>query len=316
MAVPSNTAQTHQETTIREDMDQFVELVSPVETPFMSAVGRGKATSTYHEWTVIELAPASDSNAAVEGDDAQPDAQRLPDRVGNYTQIATKAARVAGTEDFVKAPGQTQSMKQQIVYRSQEIKRDMEKQMLSNKASSAGSSSTARVSGSFSSWLETNVDRGVSGSSGGFSGSTVSAPSDGTQRTLTESMLKDVISSCWTEGATPKMVMVGSHNKEVISGFTGNATRFKSAEDKKLIASIDVYASDFGEVQIVPNRFSRERDAYVIDPSKVEICYLREMQHQELAKTGDAETRQVLCEYSLKVSNEKAHGVVADLSTS
>jgi hypothetical protein len=37
-------------------------------------------------------------------------------------------------------------------------------------------------------------------------------------------------------------------NKQTISTFTGNATRYKEAEDSKLNAAIDVYVSDFGEL--------------------------------------------------------------------
>jgi hypothetical protein len=36
----------------------------------------------------------------------------------------------------------------------------------------------------------------------------------------------------------------------------------------------------------------------------------------ELAKTGDAEKGMMLAEFGLKVDNEAAHGIVADLTTS
>jgi len=36
----------------------------------------------------------------------------------------------------------------------------------------------------------------------------------------------------------------------------------------------------------------------------------------ELAKTGDSQKKQILTEWTLEVRNEKAHGLIADLTTS
>ena len=57
----------------------------------------------------------------------------------------------------------------------------------------------------------------------------------------------------------------------------------------------------------------RSRDALLIDPSKVEIAYYQKFQRKELAKTGHSDRQMVFCEYMLRCSNERAHGIVADL---
>ena len=110
-----------------------------------------------------------------------------------------------------------------------------------------------------------------------------------------------------------------------ISTFTGNATRFKEAEDSKLNAAIDVYVSDFGEVQIVPNRHMRKRtvssvvftpDVLVLDPSFAEVAYLQTAKQEPLAKTGLSERRLISAEYGLQVTSQKAHGIVADINAS
>jgi len=64
----------------------------------------------------------------------------------------------------------------------------------------------------------------------------------------------------------------------------------------------------------VPNRFQRDRDAFVLDPEFYATCILRPIESIELAKTGDAEKRMLLVEYGLKVKNEAALGVIADLT--
>ena len=101
-----------------------------------------------------------------------------------------------------------------------------------------------------------------------------------------------------------------------LSGFTGNSTRFDAGADATLYTSVDVYASDFGQLQVVPNRFSRDRDAYVLDMEYWGIAFLRDFSMHELAKTGDSEKRQLLAELTMISRNEGASGGVFDLTTS
>ena len=142
------------------------------------------------------------------------------------------------------------------------------------------------------------------------------ARNDGTQRALTESMLKEVIKGTWNSGGNPSVIMVGPFNKQKISGFTGGTTRFDASEDKTLYTSIDVYSSDFGDLEVVPNRFSRDRDALVLDMDYWSVGFLRDFTMHELSKTGDSEKRQLLAELTLISRNEGASGMVADLTTS
>ena len=140
---------------------------------------------------------------------------------------------------------------------------------------------------------------------------------DGTEREFTEDMLKDVVQQCWSQGANPKILMVGPRNKQKVSTFPGIAEQRYNAQGAKpstIIGAADIYVSDFGNLSVVPNRFQRERDAHVLDPEHAEVVYLRPYQQTPLAKTGDAEKRMILVEYGLKVTNEKAHGLIADLT--
>ena len=323
MATPANTGLTYndKDISIREDLDDVLYKISPTETPFMQMAGRGKAENTLHEWLVTELAAAVDTNAVKEGDDADNDATNSGLRFANYCQLMDKVAAVSSTNEAVNSAGNLTKMSTQVAYKVQELKRDMEKTFLSNKIAYAGVSTTARTMASFSQFINTNVSRGSGGASSTLSGSTQGYPSvvstdSSTQRALTETLLKDVVQLAWTEGGTPKKIICGAFNKRVISSFSGNATRMKDADDKKLIASIDVYVSDFGELQVVPDRFSRTRDLYVIDPDYVSVDYLQTMKQAPLAKTGHADRRMVSVECTLKVHNEKAHGAVYDLLTS
>jgi hypothetical protein len=170
-----------------------------------------------------------------------------------------------------------------------------------------------------SAFLTSNTDRGVGGADGTLSGTTEGFPNaaatDGTLRALTETMLKDVIASCWDAGAEPSVVLCGSGVKQKISStFTGSATRYRDISDQKIVASIDVYVSDFGDVQIVPSRFIRSRDVFVLDPGMARVAYLSNTKQKPLARTGHADRTLISVEYGLQVDTEAAHGVIADIN--
>jgi hypothetical protein len=137
-------------------------------------------------------------------------------------------------------------------------------------------------------------------------------------RTFTEAILKSVIQKVWASGGTPKVLMVGPVNKARVSGFAGIAEIRREVTGNRqatIIGAADVYVSDFGSVNVVPNRFQRERDAFVLDPEYAAVSFLRPFSTVQLAKTGDAEKRMLVVEWGLKVNTEAAHGLAADLTT-
>jgi len=323
MAVNANTNETYDVSTIREDLQDALISISPTETPFMSSIGRRSASNTYFEWPVVELAAASNSNRVAEGEAAPGnDAPTNALRMANYTQISDKVVEVSDTNEAVNGAGDAQRKAKQIAYKLKELKRDMETMLVGdNNAAVAGSSGTARETASLSAFLKTNVDRGTGGANGTLSGSTEGYPNaaatDGTLRALTEDMLKGVIASCWDEGAEPTIVLCGSGVKQKISStFTGAATRYRDISDKKVVAAIDLYVSDFGELQIVPTRFIRSRDVFVLDPSYARVAYLQQTKQKPLARTGHADRTLISVEYGLQVDTEKGHGVIADINPS
>jgi hypothetical protein len=323
MAVNANTNETYDVSTIREDLQDALISISPTETPFMSSVGRRSVSNTYFEWPVVTLTAPSTSNRVAEGEAAPGnDAPTNAVRLANYTQISDKVVEVSDTNEAVNGAGDAQKLAKQIAYKLRELKRDMEQMVVGdNNAAVAGSSGTARETASLSAFLTSNVDRGTGGANGTLSGSTSGYPNaaatDGTLRALTETMLKDVIASCWDNGAEPSIVLCGSGVKQKISStFTGSATRYRDISDKKVVASIDVYVSDFGDLQIVPSRFIRSRDVFVLDPSYARIAYLQTTKQKPLARTGHAERRLISTEYGLQVDTEAAHGVIADINPS
>lgn len=325
MSQTSNTFDTYNAKGIRESLSNVIYNISPEETPFMSNIGRENVKNTYFEWQTDSLASASTTNAQVEGDDISAyDSTAATVRLGNYTQISHKTLLISGTLESVDKAGRRSELAYQLAKRSAELKRDMESIMLTNQANaqgSAGISSALRKTGALLAFLKTNTDKGTGGADPSYTTTPNATRTDATaanQRTFTETILKSVIQKVWTEGGTPKVLMVGPVNKQRVSGFAGIAEIRREVTGNRqatIIGAADVYVSDFGAVSVVPNRFQRERDAFVLDPEYASVCYLRPFQTVELAKTGDAEKRMILVEWGLKVHTEKAHGLAADLTT-
>lgn len=323
MGVSTNTGETYDHTTIREDIHEALISITPTETPFMAAIGTGKADNTYTEWVEVDLASVDTSNRVIEGESAPGnDAPTAGVRLGNYTQISDKVVEVSHTADAVNGVGDVQTTAKQMYFSMKSLKRDME-QMLGgvNVAASAGASGTARQSASLSAFLTTNTDRGATGADGTLSGTTAGYPNaaatDGTLRALTETIFNGVIANCWDAGAEPSLVLCGSGAKQKISStFTGSATRYKDIQDKTLSRAIDIYVSDFGELTIAPSRFVRSRDIFVLDPSMARVKWLQKTKQKDLAETGHSKRKMLYGEYTLCVDSEKAHGVIADVDPS
>ena len=315
MAQPTNTFDTYDSVGEREDLSDVIYRISPTDTPFISSAAKTKATAVLHEWQTDALAAAVTNNAVIEGDEATLDAVSPTSRLSNSSQIMDKTVVITGTQEAVDKAGRASELAYQIAKKAKELKRDIESTLLTNQARAVGSSSAARTFASIGAWIATNDDFGASGSSPTASDGS-DARNDGTQRALTEAQLKGVIKDCWNAGGNPSVIMVGPFNKQKISGFTGGSTRFDASEDKTLYTSIDVYSSDFGDLEVVPNRFSRERDALVLDMDYWSVGFLRDFTMHELSKTGDSEKRQLLVELTMISRNEGASGGVFDLTTS
>jgi hypothetical protein len=313
------TYQTYTAIGMREDLSDVIYSISPTDTPFMSSIGKTKATAVLHEWQTDSLAAATLDNYAVEGATASDATMSPTTRVGNRTQIAQKTVKISGTLQSVDKAGRKSEKAYQLAKASSEIKRDMETTLLSNQVAANGDSSTARKLGGLQAWLNSNYSGGTSGVAGNLG---TTARTDGTNRTFTEALLQTVVRSVYASGGNPKVLMVNPAHKQLVSAFTGIAAqRFMAPSNTPttIVSAADVYLSDFGAISIVPNRFmtstnSCNETAFVLDPDMAAVAYLRPFQTNELAVTGDNESTQLLAEYTLEVRNQAAHGIIADLT--
>ncbi len=302
----------------REDITDTIYRIDPTDTPFYSGVEKAKASAVNHEWQTQALRSVA-ANAQLEGDDITAVSRTPTVRLGNICQILYTSARVTGTQRVVDHAGRDDEMAYQEMLAGLELKRDIEYNLVGlSTAKVTGATTTARKFASVNAWITTNTDKGGGTAADPTAADGTSARVDSaTLSAFTEARLKNVIKKCFDAGGKPTAVMLNSFNKQQFSTFTGRGTPMQDQGERKITAAVDVYESDFGRLKVTPNRFMRQRDAFVLQMDMWAIAPLpgRSMVSFPLAKTGDSDAKVILSEMTLESRNEKASGGVFDLTT-
>lgn len=324
MAQVANTFVSTSSKTNREELSDVVDRITPEDTPVYSLIPKVPFKTTHPEWGVDEL-EAPEDNAQLEGDDYNFDETTPPDRFGNYTQIFRRTGIISETQEQTDEAGNVLKVKEQVLKKGIVARKDVEYSILAANASVGGAT---RKSGSLSSWIETNVSRGATGANGGFNSGTglTVAPTNGTQRAFTKTLLDTVMQQGYQSGANFRHVIVSPYVKSVFVTFMSdsNVAQFRyaasSGKNNSIVANADIYEGPFGKVMIHPNRVMAEmgafaaRNAFLLDTDYLQWGWFRKLKRdKDVAKTGDAKKFVVIGEGALKVKNEKGVGVVADL---
>lgn len=324
----------------REDLTDIVYNISPTETPFHTNVGRGSADQDLHEWQKDDLAAAVNNNAHVDGDDFVAEggsgqvgsgtagvAISSGDRLGNYMQISRKDIVTSRRANIVRKAGRSNELSYQKAKAGRELKRDCEFAATANQAAVQGSDTVAPRTAGIPAWLRTNSNRGATGADPTLSGTTFGTPNaaatDGTDRALTEDGILGLANEIYIQGGEVTMAMCGPTTKQKFSQymFSANARIATPYQDHgkgprtgvTVVGAVDQYVSDFSVIDVVPNRFQREDDFFLLDPGLWEIVFLDGYHTQTMGKTGDSEKRVLLVDWGVKCGNEASSGVYADV---
>ena len=320
MAQVTGTTDTYDLVGIQEDIEDMISMITPTDTPLYTMANRKTAKATLHQWQTDALRSAT-ANRQVEGDDASYTTATPTTMLTNYTQISRETILTSRTADKVRKYGRTTEMGRLIAKAGRNMKRDIEHALVRNQASSAGGSATARSSAGIESMIVNRViASGTAGTTPGYSGGVWAAPTDGTASvTFTETMLTDGIKLAWDDGGDPRIIMMPWQQKRYAAAFSG-ATKFAGAYEPSqgknqiaVLGAVSVYVSDAGEHRMVLNRHMRASTVLGIDPDFVSIAWLDPIQTEELAKTGDATKKMLICEYCLVVENPDAHFKIQDM---
>jgi len=296
----------------REDLSGIIYNIAPFDTPMMTMAGRRNVTNIVFDWQT-ETLPAVDATSDLEGFELARAASQATVRRSNVCQIKHRDATVSGTQDAANPAGKKKEMAHQLALKGKALKRDCEVVLFgTNQAMELGDATTERTTLGFMNFLVTNIDR----NGGALPSGTGTALTDGTQRAFTEDMVNGVMQTAYTNGGEPSVLVLGPFNKRVASTFEGRSNSRHMIAANKVVNSVTLYATDFGDLKILPSRFIRARDAFLVDPSYVRVAYYRNFQREDIAKIGDADTKMIVTEFGLQVDNEAAHGMIRDLTVS
>jgi len=325
---------------VNEDVMQRIYDISPTEVKFTDDIGDAeKAERSYKEWTIETLASPNLANALIDGQDivgTATNAAAYGTRVGNHCQESGKLVQLSTRGQAVNSIGNVGKMVRQLARRQQELKRDIEAIMLTDQASVAdtGPGGTAGKSGGFFAWVETNASGGATGSNGGFNTSTgvVDAPSAGTTRALSETLVRDACEDAYNAGGNPTVFMsvpslcrkfseylfTSSARIATLTSDVGQSTGGLTAN-----GTVSVFVSDFGiALTIKQNRImqpkvatggSRNVYAAIYDPEYLGVSWLKGIMSEKLAKTGLYDNHHLICDWTLVVLNEAAHAAIRDI---
>ena len=314
MATPANAVSTVEIKGQREDLIDVIYNIDPYDTPFVSATPVGTAQAITHEWQTDELR-APGVNQRIEGEDATIRPGTFTTMLNNYCQISDETLQVTGTAEAVKKAGRKSELAYQLAKKGKELRMDIEYALVgAPNAKVQRNSTTAGELGNIFAYYKTNGSVGATGTLPTGDGSDVGTP--GTNRALTEALILDASEKIWQNGGKANTIHTNSTLKRKISEtFKGRATEVNlDSSANKIAAAVDIYETDWGVYKLVPNRHFAAGTIFMFDPSMHSLNYLRAFRQYPLAKTGDSEKRQLLCEYTLRVNNEKSGALIRALT--
>jgi len=315
MAAPTASFATVNQVGIREDLDDIIYDISPMQTFFTSTISKGKATNTLHDWQTDILDTPSSSNAFVEGDDFSAQVTNPTSKLRNYCQISRKDFVVTRTANKVNTAGRKEELAYQIIRKGDALKRDIEACALSSATATAGSSVSARVSAGAEAFI-TNTNHIKAG---GQNTATTPAPvsglfvtplTDGSATIFIETDLKLALQQAWSCGGDTDVILLPPTLKNKLDLFTGIATRFRdvaAGKQAQIIGAADVYVSSYGSHKVVLSRYMRQSVVLCLDMSTWGMDWLDKMHLEDIAKSGDSEKRMIVAEWTLKAKTPTAN---------
>lgn len=277
---------------VKESVLNLITNIDPVENYLVSNLQRSRGNDEFHLVPQDTLrTPAL--RAAIEGADPTYDGND-PTRALNVMQIIEVGFEVTDSEEATDRYG---SPEDRVAYETEKALKDWanfaEFALLRSTIISGTGSNARQMAGLKSSLSITTSQSGVS---------------------LSETILNDRLAAVWTEGANVDLILAPMPLKRRISGFNGQGgTKFYNQDDKRLVTPIEIYESDASSkpIKLVSHRFVQysgdvNNDIIGIEMDHFATAWLREPKVRPLAKTGDAEKRQVVGEFTLEVRNPNA----------
>lgn len=264
--------------------------ISPDETPLMNKFGRSKVTGMVHSWLTDSLGqPGVNAQLEDQAFSSTPATPRV--KLDNYIQIFMRDCMVSDSQEAVLKAGVKSEMAYQLAKTLKMIALDVEYAIINNDEKVQGTSV-------------------VAGKMGGVPYFNAVASNKVEAETLTEAKLNDAIQKAWAVGGTPDICVVSGVNKRIISGFTGNADRQRSADATKIKQIVDVYESDFGLVNMVLHRMQPDARVDLLQTEYWKLAYLIPFKTYERPKDSLVNGKVVTGQLTMECRSPEANSFI------
>ena len=314
----ANAFATYQAGGNREDLSNAIYNIDPFDTPVMSAIRRRNVKNRQFDWQTEFLPTVNPNNAQPEGFVLSNNPATPTVRNSNVAQISERDATVSGSQEESDAAGKGSEMAHQMAMASKVLKSDMETILCGRQPrvdETTGNQPTARTTEAISHWLARAKDKTGAVAGAIAPGTSVAAlpvlPGDAfavpTAVQITEAMLGDAMQKAYTNGASPTLWVVPPGPKRTVSTFVGRSTTQVLVGKTEVVSTVDVIATDFGRVKVIPSRWVPSDVGLLIDADYAAVAFFRSFRQYLMARTGDAETRMIVVEWGLEMRNPLAH---------
>ncbi len=317
---------------INEEVMDSIWDISNVPLPFSDRCGTMSVGNSYHSWTQDRLNDPDVTNAVVDGADQTQNDAKGGKRVGNQCQISTKRVSITTRARNSNTIGRADELAYQISRRQIDLRRDREAILLLNQASVADDNNTTpgRLGG-LGSWYESSAYGGATFAAGGYNTATglTEKYTAGTPAAISETQIRDAVQNVYELGGEVNVLMSTPAAIRRISEYmftdaarvaTLQSDQQKSRDPAAALGTVNMFITDFGSLELVPNRLQQEvaantAELHLLDMQYLRCSFLHGYKVEPLAKTGLADKRMMSVDGSLAVLNEEAIALIADRDT-
>ncbi len=223
--------------------------------------------------------------ALAEGSD--PGTSRSIDRVmrSNYTQIFGPTPMfMSRTEQQISRYGVADEFSKQVFNRSIENVITREQAYLYGQAVN-DTTNKMRSTGGLSYFLSSNVD----------SSST----------TLTRAGIETQLQTCYNNGGVPDLLIANPATLATLNDTDNTATVRHTFDDPRRgrVATMSIF-TEFGDVSVTRNRWCNAETAFLVKKEGIQRRVMQPLVVEALAKTGDSDKVQIVCEEGLQLKGQ------------
>lgn len=282
----------------KEDVSDYISMLDPTDTPFLTSIGSEKITNTLYQWQEDQLRAVT-KNTNLEGADFVDSDRDQPTMRSNGTQILSETFKVSGTADAVKMYGRKKASLREMFKTGKLLKMDLEHSLVGTGQTyvPAGAATEGEFAG-----VQAQIHADVT--------------TDAGTAALTETHVIETHEKLWNEGADGSTLMIKPSDSKIIAGWLNTTDRTMNTKngETKITNVVNVYEGPFGTVRVVKNRRIRSTDALIYDAKNWKLMVLRNWFTTKLAKVADADRWSMTGEFGLKHINQKATGLITGLT--